>query len=198
MSTPDLPSILEAALLAAGEPLSIEQLRGLFAEAEAPDRDTIKGALEALAGQLEGRGVELKEVASGYRLQVPETFAPWVERLWEEKPARYSRAVLETLAIIAYRQPITRGEIEEIRGVALSSPMMRTLQERGWVRVAGHRDAPGRPAVFATTRDFLDYFNLTSLSDLPSLLEVGEPGAEHLELDLEIPVQATSNPPDAS
>lgn len=188
MSDPALENILEAALLAAGEALSVEQLRGLFGD-DAPSPRGIEQALERLAGQLAGRGVELQRVASGYRLQVPAQYAPWVTRLWEEKPARYSRAVLETLSIIAYRQPITRAEIEEIRGVTLSSSIMRTLQERGWVRVAGHRDAPGRPAVFATTRDFLDYFNLSSLSELPTLMEIGEPGPDHPELDLEIPEQ---------
>ncbi|AGM40754.1 hypothetical protein SPISAL_03300 [Spiribacter salinus M19-40] len=188
MNEPALESILEAALLAAGEPLSVEQLRGLFPEEAQPAPRDIEAALVRLQGQLDGRGVVLRQVASGYRLQVPETFAPWVARLWEEKPARYSRAILETLAIIAYRQPITRGEIEEIRGVSLSSSIMRTLQERGWVRVAGHRDAPGRPAVYATTRDFLDHFNLAGLSDLPSLMELGDHGPEHPELDLEMPV----------
>ncbi len=189
MTEPSLESILEAALMAAGEPLSVDRLRGLFDDAVAPSPGAIEKALQRLAEQLQGRGVELRQVGSGYRLQVPEDYAHWVSRLWEEKPTRYSRAVLETLAIIAYRQPITRGEIEEIRGVTLGSNIMRTLQERGWVRVAGHRDAPGRPAVFATTRDFLDYFNLSSLSELPSLLEIGDPGPEHPELDLEVPLQ---------
>jgi segregation and condensation protein B len=187
MSQPAPEIIIEAALLAAGEPLSVEQLRALFSDEAPPPVGEIEQALQRLDQSLAHRGIELKRLASGYRLQVPEALAPWVSRLWEEKPARYSRALLETLAIIAYRQPITRSEIEEIRGVALGSNIMRTLQERGWVRVAGHRDAPGRPAVFATTRDFLDYFNLTSLSDLPSLLELGDPGPEHPELDLEIP-----------
>ena len=188
MSEPAMENILEAALLAAGEPLSIDQLQVVFGD-DPPPRKTVEQALERLSGQLAGRGVELQHVASGYRLQVPERYAEWVSRLWDEKPARYSRAVLETLAIIAYRQPITRAEIEEIRGVTLSSNIMRTLQERGWVRVAGHRGAPGRPAVFATTRDFLDYFNLSSLSELPTLIEIGEPGPDHPELDLPIPDQ---------
>lgn len=187
MSQPAPEIIIEAALLAAGEPLSMEQLRALFSDETPPPVGEIEQALQRLDQSLAHRGIELKHLASGYRLQVPEALAPWVSRLWEEKPARYSRALLETLAIIAYRQPITRSEIEEIRGVALGSNIMRTLQERGWVRVAGHRDAPGRPAVFATTRTFLDYFNLASLSDLPSLLELGDPGPEHPELDLEIP-----------
>ncbi len=189
MSEVAMENILEAALLAAGEPLSVEQLQHLFGDDEPPSREAIGQALERLRAQLSGRGVELQKVASGYRLQVPEAYSRWVSRLWEEKPTRYSRAVLETLSIIAYRQPITRGEIEEIRGVALGSNIMRTLQERGWIRVAGHRDSPGRPAVFATTRVFLDYFNLASLSELPTLMEIAEPGPEHPELDLEVPVQ---------
>ncbi|MEX0386426.1 SMC-Scp complex subunit ScpB [Spiribacter onubensis] len=188
MGEPAMENILEAALLAAGEPLSVDQLQVVFGD-DPPPRRAVEQALERLSAQLAGRGVELQRVAGGYRLQVPGQYAEWVSRLWDEKPARYSRAVLETLAIIAYRQPITRAEIEEIRGVTLSSNIIRTLQERGWVRVAGHRDAPGRPAVFATTRDFLDYFNLGSLSELPSLIEIGEPGPDHPELDLPIPNQ---------
>jgi segregation and condensation protein B len=182
-----METIFEAALLAAGEPLSIDQLRSLLSDEAPPAVSEVEQALSRLAERLNDRGVELQQVASGYRLQVPKALAPWVAKLWEEKPTRYSRAVLETLAIIAYRQPITRSEIEEIRGVALGSNIMRTLQERGWVRVAGHRDAPGRPAVLATTRAFLDYFNLASLSELPALLALGDPGPEHPELDLEIP-----------
>ncbi|MBS3785291.1 MAG: SMC-Scp complex subunit ScpB [Gammaproteobacteria bacterium] len=187
MSQPSLETILEAVLLAAGEALSMDQLQAVFSDDERPSVAELERALTALESQLAGRGVSLQRVASGYRLQVPESLSPWVSRLWEEKPSRYSRAILETLAIIAYRQPVTRGEIEEIRGVALSTGIMRTLQERGWIRVAGHRDAPGRPGVYATTRAFLDYFNLASLADLPSLVELGEPGPEHPELDLEPP-----------
>lgn len=187
MSQPSLENILEAVLLAAGEALSMEQLQAVFSDDERPSIAELERALAALESQLSDRSVSLQRVASGYRLQVPESLSPWVSRLWEEKPSRYSRAILETLAIIAYRQPVTRGEIEEIRGVALSTGIMRTLQERGWIRVAGHRDAPGRPGVYATTRAFLDYFNLASLADLPSLIELGEPGPEHPELDLEPP-----------
>lgn len=187
MSQPSLENILEAVLLAAGEALSMEQLQAVFSDDERPSVAELERALAALESQLSDRGVLLQRVASGYRLQVPESLSPWVSRLWEEKPSRYSRAILETLAIIAYRQPVTRGEIEEIRGVTLSTGIMRTLQERGWIRVAGHRDAPGRPGVYATTRAFLDYFNLASLADLPSLIELGEPGPEHPELDLEPP-----------
>ncbi|ERP92290.1 segregation and condensation protein B [Marinobacter sp. ES-1] len=164
--------IAEAALLAAGKPLSLDQLRELFDEGERPARQVMEHVLVLLEQSCEGRGFELKKVASGYRLQVREEFAPWVGRLFEEKPQRYSRALLETLALIAYRQPITRGEIEEIRGVTVSSNIIRTLLEREWVRVVGHRDVPGRPAMYATTRQFLDYFNLTGLDELPPLSEV--------------------------
>ncbi len=161
--------ILEAVLLAAGEPLSLERLLDIFPETERPGRDALRKALLELMNGYAGRGMELIEVANGFRLQVPQTFSPWVSRLWEERTAHYSRALLETLALIAYRQPVTRGEIEEVRGVSLSSSIMKTLQERGWIKVIGHREVPGRPALYATTRVFLDYFNLKSLSELPPL-----------------------------
>lgn len=167
-----IQAIAEAALLAAGKPLSVDQLRELFTDAERPARPVMEHALGLLEKSCEGRGFELKKVASGYRLQVREEFAPWVSRLFEEKPQRYSRALLETLALIAYRQPITRGEIEDIRGVTVSSNIIRTLLEREWVRVVGHRDVPGRPAMYATTKQFLDYFNLTGLDELPALSDV--------------------------
>lgn len=183
-SDADLKRILEAALLAAGEPLSLDRLRGLFSEGHQPEPARLRKALEWLAADYAHRGIELAEVASGYRIQVRVDYARWVSRLWEEKPGRYSRALLETLAIIAYRQPVTRGEIEEVRGVTVSTGIMRTLQERGWVRVIGHRDVPGRPALYGTTRAFLDYFNLASLEQLPSLLELRDVAPEHPELDL--------------
>ncbi len=167
-----IQAIAEAALLAAGKPLSIEQLRELFLEEERPARQVMEHVMVLLEQSCTGRGFELKQVASGYRLQVREEFAPWVGRLFEEKPQRYSRALLETLALIAYRQPITRGEIEDIRGVTVSSNIIRTLLEREWARVVGHRDVPGRPAMYATTKQFLDYFNLTGLDELPPLSEV--------------------------
>ncbi|GHD47475.1 segregation and condensation protein B [Marinobacter persicus] len=167
-----LRAIVEALLLAAGKPLSVDQLRDAFAEDERPTRQIMEHVLVMLADACEDRGFELKNVASGYRLQVRQEFAPWVRTLFEEKPQRYSRALLETLALIAYRQPITRGEIEEIRGVTVSSNIIRTLSEREWVRVVGHRDVPGRPAMYATTRQFLDYFNLTGLDELPPLSEI--------------------------
>lgn len=165
--------IVEGALLVAGKPLSLDQLLHLFGESEnRPSRDELRAVLEDIQTDCSGRGFELKQVASGYRFQAREELAPWLGRLWEEKPARYSRALLETLAIIAYRQPITRGDIEDIRGVAVSSNIMRTLLEREWIRVVGHRDVPGKPALYATTRLFLDYFNLQKLGDLPPLSEI--------------------------
>lgn len=165
----ELAMLLEAYLLAAGRPLSLEGLGELFEEAERPEPAQLRDALAILGRSCRGRAFELKEVASGYRLQVRERFAPWVGRLWEERPQRYSRALLETLALIAYRQPITRGEIEAVRGVAVNSNIIRTLQEREWIRVVGYREVPGRPAMFATTRGFLDHFNLRSLDELPPL-----------------------------
>ena len=169
---PELTQILEAAILASGKPLSIDQLAKLFPEDERPDGNEIRDALVALSESCEGRGFELKQVASGYRFQVRQELAVWIGGLWEEKPQRYTRALLETLALIAYRQPITRGEIEDVRGVSVSSNIIRTLQEREWIRVVGHRDVPGRPAMFATTRHFLDYFNLQNLNELPPLSEI--------------------------
>lgn len=173
MNASNIKNILEAALMVSSEPLSLDKLQTLFAkDAVQPDRDVLRSALEELAEECNGRGVELKEVASGWRYQVREDYAEWVNRLWEEKPPRYSRALLETLAIIAYRQPITRGEIEDIRGVSVSANIIRTLQERGWIKSVGHRDVPGKPELLATTREFLDYFNLKKLSDLPTLAEI--------------------------
>lgn len=174
----ELAVLLEGFLLAAGKPLSLERLGELFEEAERPTPAALRRAMELLAQSCEGRAFELKDVASGYRLQVRERLSPWVGRLWEERPQRYSRAMLETLALIAYRQPITRGEIEEIRGVAVNSQIVRTLLEREWVRVVGHRDVPGRPAMFATTRLFLDHFNLKSLDELPPLAALREMAPE--------------------
>lgn len=165
----ELKLILEAAMMAAARPLDMDEFRGLFDESERPDETMLVSALTELARDCEHRPVELKRVASGYRLQVREAFSPWVSRLFEERPGRYSRAFMETLAIIAYRQPATRGEIEEIRGVAVSSSIIKTMQERDWIHVVGHKEVPGRPALFATTRHFLDYFNLASLSELPPL-----------------------------
>ncbi len=185
---PELKAILEALLLAAGEPLTLDRLLAAFPEAERPERDDLRAALAELAADCAGRGVELVEVASGFRLQVPQAFAPWAARLSEERTASYSRALLETLALIAYRQPVTRGEIEAVRGVSVSSGIMKTLQERGWIKVVGHREVPGRPALFATTRAFLDYFNLKSLSELPPLAAARDLDAIGAELERRIVV----------
>ena len=180
----DLASLIEAFLLASGKPQSLERLYELFEEAERPEPKVFRQALELLGKSCNGRAFELKEVASGYRLQIREDFAPWVGRLWEERPQRYSRALLETLALIAYRQPITRGEIEDVRGVAVNSNIIKTLMEREWIRVVGYREVPGRPAMFATTKGFLDHFNLKSLDELPALAELREMEPEPLLLDL--------------
>jgi len=174
----ELAPLLEAFLLASGKPQSLERLFELFEEAERPEPPVFKKALEILRKSCDGRAFELREVASGYRLQIREKFSPWVGRLWEERPQRYSRAMLETMALIAYRQPITRGEIEDVRGVAVNSNIVKTLLEREWIRVVGYRDVPGKPAMFATTKVFLDHFNLKNLDDLPPLAELREMEAE--------------------
>ncbi|MGB0515031.1 MAG: SMC-Scp complex subunit ScpB, partial [Wenzhouxiangellaceae bacterium] len=183
---PELQQIktwLEAALLAAGEPLSLNQLNGMFDPDEAPGHGVLREALALLDAELEPRAFELVEVASGYRLQIRAPLMPMVSRLWAEKPPRYSRALLETLAIIAYRQPITRGEIEQIRGVSLSGTILKTLQEREWIKVVGHRDIPGKPELLGTTRAFLDYFSLKGLDDLPTLAEIRDLDNIEPELD---------------
>ena len=200
MDTDRLKQITEAILLAAARPLTLDQLLSLFEENERPERADMRKALEALQADFEGRGIELVQVASGYRIQVSDEMQPWVSRLWEEKPARYSRALLETLALIAYRQPITRGEIEEVRGVSVSSSIMKTLQEREWVRVVGHREVPGRPAMYGTTKEFLDYFNLKSLDELPSLAELRDLSTigEELQLDLSDIPEARQAPANAA
>ena len=182
-----LVQILEGALLAAGEPLSVQRMALLFEENERPSKDDIRDAIKVVEERCEDRGYELVQVASGYRFQVRQNLSTWVGRLWQERPARYSRALMETLSLIAYRQPITRGEIEEIRGVAVSTNIIKTLLEREWVRVVGHRDVPGRPAMYATTRQFLDYFNLKSLDQLPPLAEIEELDNLSGELALESP-----------
>lgn len=166
--------IVEGLLLAAGKPLTLDNIIQVFSDDEKPDRQELKAVLESIAEDCDDRGFELVEVASGFRFQVKQDLSEWVAKLWEERPPRYTRALLETLALIAYRQPITRGDIEEIRGVAVSSNIIRTLIDREWVRVVGHRDVPGRPAMFATTKQFLDYFSLKSLQELPPLSEVKE------------------------
>lgn len=173
MEFPDaLEEILEAALLAAGEPLGLERLEALFDDHERPPRQALNEALERLGIRHERGAMELIETASGYQLRIRPRLSAWVSRLWDERPQRYSRALLETLALIAYRQPVTRGDIEEVRGVTVSGSIMRTLLERGWIRVVGHRDVPGRPGVYATTRRFLDDFGLRALDELPPMHEL--------------------------
>ena len=184
MDSLPLKQIIEGAILAAEAPLSIDQLMQLF-EGDEPERVDVRDVLQEIEQDCEGRGFELKQVASGYRFQVRSSYGEWVSRLWKEKPPRYSRALLETLALIAYKQPITRGDVEEIRGVAVSTNIMRTLLERGWVRIVGHRDVPGHPALYATTKNFLDYFNLRNLDELPSLAEIKDLTQANEELDME-------------
>ncbi len=199
LTAEQIKNIVEAALLAAGQNLSIDRLLGLFAdEPVPPGREQIREALNRLAQEYEGRGVELRETGSGFRLQVRREMAPWIGKLWEERPQRYSRALLETLAIIAYRQPITRGEIEEIRGVAVSSNIIRTLLEREWIRVVGHRDVPGRPGLYATTRRFLDHFNLKSLNELPTLAELRDLDEISAELEGKTPAETENGGQNAS
>jgi segregation and condensation protein B len=180
-----LKNVIEAALLAAGRPLTLEELTNVFDERDGTIADEVKSAIAALTGEYETRGLELLEVASGYRIQIRSAVAEPVSRLWQERPAKYSRALLETLALIAYRQPITRGEIEQIRGVAVNPNIIKTLHERNWIRVVGHRDVPGKPELLGTTREFLDYFSLKKLDDLPTLAQLKE--LEDLRVQLSLP-----------
>ncbi len=174
MSQEKIQNIIEAALMVASHPLSVSQLMSLFEEDQSlnPERTEIRSALDQLQLDYQDRGIEIVEVASGFRVQARDDYAEWINRLFDERPPRYSRALLETLAIIAYRQPITRAEIEEIRGVSVSSGIIKTLQERDWIKTVGHRDVPGKPSLLATTKAFLDYFNLKKLSDLPALADI--------------------------
>ena len=187
----EIKNVIEAALLGGGRPLSLEQLSELFGKRSVPDRKVLKEILRELSTDYEDRGIELKEVGSGYRIQIRSSMSEWLSPLWEERAPRYSRALLETLALIAYRQPITRGEIEEVRGVAVSTNIVRTLLERGWVRVVGHRDVPGKPAMFGTTKEFLDYFGLKRLDDLPPLAEIKDLEELNVELGLPEPIPQT-------
>ena len=186
MEISKLKNILEAILLAADRALTVVQFEALFElDEERPTRDEIRQALHEMAGDYVSRGYELKQVASGFRLQVKQEYATWVGRLWEEKPARYTRALLETMALIAYRQPLTRGEIEEVRGVSVSSNIVKTLLERNWIKVLGHKDVPGKPTLYGTTKEFLDYFNLKSLDQLPTLAEIKDLDGINPELALD-------------
>lgn len=187
MNPQQLKNILEATLLAAGEPMTLDKLLAVFPEETRPEAQAVRDALQELAGDCATRGIELKEVASGFRFHVKQDYAPWVARLSEERAPRYSRALLETLVLIAYRQPISRAEIEDIRGVTVSTNIIKTLQEREWIRVVGHREVPGKPALYGTTRDFLDYFNLKSLSDLPPLSEIRSLEAIAADIDSLLP-----------
>jgi segregation and condensation protein B len=184
MDTKQLKYIVEAALLAAGRPLDLNELLGLFGAEHPPEKKDIKAALAELEADYADRGIQVQEVASGYRIQIRSSAAGWLGRLWEERTPRYSRALMETLAIIAYRQPVTRGDVEDIRGVGVTTNIMRTLLERNWIRVVGFRDVPGRPAMYGTTKEFLDYFGLKKLDDLPPLAELKDMEAFNAQLDL--------------
>jgi len=184
MDDTEIKYFVEAALLAAGRPLSIQQLQDLFDGRSTPDKSTIRNAISSLEEDYTHRGLTIGEVASGFRMQIKSGMAERLNKLWEERPPRYSRALFETLALVAYRQPITRGEIEEVRGVAVTSNIIRTLMEREWIRVVGHRDVPGRPAMFGTTRQFLDYFGLKKLDDLPPLADLSDWESLRVQLDL--------------
>jgi segregation and condensation protein B len=186
----EIKRVVEAILFAANRPMTSKQLQQVFPEIEQPDLQDIEAALESIKEDYRSRPVELKRVASGYRFQVRRELSRWVSRLFEEKPPRYSRALLETLAIIAYRQPATRGEIEDIRGVGVSSSIIHTLLEREWIRVVAHKEVPGRPALYGTTKQFLDYFNITSLSELPTLQEI-----QDLGMSLDDPALDTTQQP---
>ncbi len=192
MNEQDLKHIVEATLLAAGRPVTTQQLLDLFDERERPAPELLQTALDLLKTEYETRGIELIQVASGWRIQVRSRCVDLVSRLWQERPSRYSRALLETLALIAYRQPITRSEIEEIRGVSISSTIMRTMQERNWIRVVGHREVPGHPELLGTTREFLDYFGLKSLDQLPTLADLRD--IENIGVQLELPGGDTGQP----
>jgi segregation and condensation protein B len=192
MSEADIKTFLEAGLLAAGRPLSLNELAQLFEESERPSPTELRAALQRLSDDFAGRAIEVFESASGYRIQVRRQYAAAVARLWPERPQRYSRALLETLALIAYRQPITRAEIEAVRGVAVNPNIIRTLLERSWIRVVGHRDLPGRPELLGTTRDFLDYFGLKTLDELPPLAQLRSLG--EIDPQLELAVGGTEEP----
>lgn len=199
MEQQEIQHFIEAALLAAGRPLSIDQLQALFDGRSTPEKAEVRKAIDGLNEDYSSRGIEILEVASGFRMQVKAAMADRLQKLWEERPPRYSRALFETLALVAYRQPITRGEIEEIRGVSVSSNIIRTLMEREWVRVVGHRDVPGRPAMFGTTKSFLDYFGLKKLDDLPELADLSDWESLRVQLDLpDVDEDATGNEPTGS
>lgn len=191
MTPEKIQAIIEAALMVAGQPLTIAALQQLFAETERPAAQAIKSILAAIQTRHQDSGIELKEVASGYRLQAKAEFSSWLSKLWQERAPRYSRAFLETLAIIAYKQPITRAEIEEIRGVTVNSHIIKTLLDREWIRVIGYREIPGKPAILGTTKEFLDYFNLKSLTSLPSLTEFKNLEAQEAQLQIQLALESS-------
>lgn len=197
--TPEkIQMIIEAALMIAGRPLTITALQNLFTEEEQPDASEIKLILEAISERFIQSGLELQEVASGYRFQAKTELSPWLSKLWEERAPRYSRAFLETLAIIAYKQPITRAEIEEIRGVTVSSNIVKTLQEREWIRIIGYKEVPGKPAIYGTTKEFLDHFNLKSLTSLPTLAEFKNLEAQEAQLQVQLALEKSEVGPSDS
>jgi segregation and condensation protein B len=187
-----LSQIIEALLLSASRPIDIQEIERVFDETERPSKDEIRSALSEIEEQCSNRGVELKKVSTGYRLQVRQDLSSYIAKLWEEKPPRFSKATLETLALIAYRQPITRGEIEEIRGVTIGTQLMRGLMDRGWVKIVGQRDVPGRPSLYSTTKEFLDYFGLQHLRELPDLPELPDLQTLDMELPLENELDGSS------
>ena len=187
-----ISQVIEAVLLSASRPIDVQEIERVFPEDERPTREEIRQALQEIEEQCKDRGVELKKVSSGYRLQVRQSLSSYVAKLWEERPQRFSKATLETLALIAYRQPITRGEIEEIRGVTIGTQLMRGLMERGWVKIVGQRDIPGRPSLYSTTKEFLDYFGLQHLRELPELPEL----PDLQSLDMELPLEADNSSTD--
>jgi len=192
MQNDKLENILEAILISADKPLSVEKLLGFFEPEDLVNRNDVKASLAHLQTACDSRGFELIETSSGFRFQTKEEYKKWVTQHWDEKPAKYSRALLETLSLIIYRQPITRAEIEDVRGVAVSSHIIKTLQEREWIRIVGHKEVPGRPSLLGTTRQFLDYFNLKSLDEMPSLSEIQDIEKLYPELDLKIPEENES------
>ena len=179
--------IIESALLSASRPLSVEEIQKLFSEGDVPTKEEIRDTLDEIESLCSNRGVELKRVSSGFRMQVKQSLSGYIAKLWEEKPQRYSKAALETLALIAYRQPITRGEIEDIRGVSVGTQLIRGIMERGWIKVVGQRDVPGKPSLYATTKEFLDYFGLQHLRELPNLPDLPDIDS----LDMELPLEDT-------
>ena len=193
MNSDFLRQILEAAIMVSDKPMDVSHLEKLFDEKERPHRDEIRAALDEITTDCRDKGFELVKVSSGYRFQTKQSLSAWVSRVWEEKPKKFSRAMLETLVLIAYRQPTTRGDIESVRGVSVSSDIIRVLDERGWIRVVGHRDVPGKPELLATTKEFLDYFNLKSLDQLPSLAEIKDFTDVDPALELLMPVDSLSS-----